>query len=101
MLAELPEYTTMTERFDPDRLRAVYQQSEDFLLIDHNPDESVICLSSFEVESQLGYVPPITDINDELGSSKAAMDRYGVTQYRAGNSSLDSYFYFLQGVETD
>lgn len=54
---------------------------------DYEEDASAVHLTTFEEEST---VPPITDFNDDLGSSKAAFDRFGVTEYRAGDSSLDS-----------
>ena len=43
----------------------------------------------------------ITDINDILDSQNVELDRRGITQYRAGSSETDSYFYYLTGVETD
>ena len=89
---ELPALTTRTVQFDADEIRSASQHPNEFFIIDHDPEEAVIRMSPFELEST---VPPITNINDELASSKAAMDRFGVTQYRADSSSIDSYFYIL------
>ena len=75
---ELPAFTTRTVQFDADQIRSASQHPDEFFFIDHDPEEAVIRLSPFELEST---VPPITNINDDLTSSKSAMDRFGVTQY--------------------